>query len=74
MSIQIIPSAATVSGGVAAEDFFKYSIRSTARNIENMYAGKAIAEAKPAKHQSVAPKNFMTFAVKKPLTHAVKAL
>ena len=56
-----------------AEDFFRNSITSTSKSTPNKYIGNTIVE-KAAKHQSVAPNCFITFAVRKPLNHEVIAL
>lgn len=74
MHFHIAANNNTVSGGVFADDFLRYSITSTASRIEKKYIGNMMAEADAAKHQLLAPNCFIIFAVKKPLNHEVSAL
>jgi hypothetical protein len=74
MQIQRIPRMKIVRGGVRAVDLIAYSTQSTASKIAYVSAGKTTAAEIAAKIQSVAPKNFITFAVVKPLTQDVSAL
>jgi hypothetical protein len=74
MESQRNPRIITVKGGLEADDFLKYSIMSTQTKTRIRKIGKHMAEAKAAKCQSGAPKNFITLAVAKPFTQHVRAL
>ena len=74
MHIHNIQSTKTVRGGVDDDDFMAYSMQSTASKIEKMYTGKHAADENAAKHQSLAPKYFISLAVVYPVIQAVRVL